>query len=461
MGHRDDERAAGYHRRTVLGAVGGGLAGVASPGASAQSPSPSPGGDRLELAWANEYGSDRYLVLRDAVQAADGGFAFGGEGVPEESPTHPQLALVRTDAAGEVQWRAFADDGIEGTYQESRAVVRTRDGGFVVAGFGRYPDEPETYRAGTRVAEAAKFAADGRVEWVRSYDAYEPDDGDDDAPDPGKEDRAMAFAAAPAPDGGVVVAGFRNEPPWAAKLAADGSLDWELTYPERNAFVDVYPEDGGFVLVANPSGNDPYHAVHVSATGERRRTVALDVDYESVTSNHVVVPVAGGGYAYTGRTLLGRDMVLARLDADGARQWTRFYDGPGHWSDWAHDVVQTRDGGFALAGFMSESPEADPRPALVKTDPEGHEQYRRVLTERRAISGDTGFSEVVETDDGGFVALAMPWVVRFSPGDGSPPATTVRTDTPTPTTGDGPGFGVLGTVAGAAGLLGLRRLRGD
>jgi len=86
-----------------------------------------------------------------------------------------------------------------------------------------------------------------------------------------------------------------------------------------------------------------------------------------------VVQTSDGGYALAGDTRsLGvgeTDFWLVKTDANGNHLWNQTYSGLGY--DHAHSMIQTVDGGYALAG------DTDPFGAgasdfwLVKTDANG------------------------------------------------------------------------------------------
>lgn len=469
-------------RRRALRLLGASATLATLPGSASATAADDDGHDVVAehpgVAWARTYdGVDGPMTLRNVVTMPDGGYALAGDAVPEAGSATETFVVVRVAADGTERWRTFVDDGVPETTQEARDLIRTADDGLVVAGYGQYPDEPTDYRTGTRLAEAARLDPDGGVAWFRRFDAYETDDRDDDEPDPGLQDSAMAFGAAPRGDGGAVVAGVRNDAPWAVALTAGGDVDWELSDPRRQWFQSAFRTDAGHVLIGTPADEVPYHAVHVDDGGEVVRTDDLQVDRQQVPDNHTFLPIGDGGYAYTGRNTFWRDVVLGRLDAAGQPIWTRTYDGPAGDTDLGRALAPTSDGGFVVAGFATVERGGPGRPALFRTTADGELDWRVVMSGRPEIVGDTGFGEIVATGDGGFAAVATPHLVRFAPGSGggtpSPGGGGGGTSTPTdddgtpgggtpggtPTEGrgprttatDGPG---LGAPAALAGLIG-------
>jgi len=101
-------------------------------------------------------------------------------------------------------------------------------------------------------------------------------------------------------------------------------------------------------------------------------------DYDSARS---VVQTSDGGYALAGRGFA----TLVKTDPEGNQQWNKSYGGG------ASSVVQTSDGGYAIAGGFSDF-------WLVKTDNTGNMQWNQTY----GGSDDEQACSVVQTDDGGY-----------------------------------------------------------
>jgi hypothetical protein len=110
-----------------------------------------------------------------------------------------------------------------------------------------------------------------------------------------------------------------------------------------------------------------------------------------------------GGFALAGWTNSygagDNDMWLVKTDAKGAVQWTQTYGGIG--SEWSRDFLQTTDEGFVLVGVTVYSNSFDSDILLLKTDVSGIVQWNRTYGGRRFDEA----SALVQTRDGGF-ALA-------------------------------------------------------
>ena len=102
-----------------------------------------------------------------------------------------------------------------------------------------------------------------------------------------------------------------------------------------------------------------------------------------------------------------RDIVVLKLNADGAPQWTRTID-TGQ-DDGAEDLVELPDDGFAIAAQNGSDPRYPARPRFIRLSPDGTIQWDRFVTE-----GSDIVRAVVPAGDGGTAVLTgSGTIVRF------------------------------------------------
>ncbi|MHA2404184.1 MAG: hypothetical protein ACXADH_14400 [Candidatus Kariarchaeaceae archaeon] len=135
-----------------------------------------------------------------------------------------------------------------------------------------------------------------------------------------------------------------------------------------------------------------------------------------------VIQTADGGYAIAGWTESYSagiaDMWLVKTDANGQHEWNHTYGDI--IDDWAHSLIQTTDGGFILAGGTTSYGAGDQDIWMVKTDANGQHEWNHTYG---GTDADI-FRSVINTVDGGFALLGG----TNSYGAGSEDAWLVKTD---------------------------------
>ena len=126
-----------------------------------------------------------------------------------------------------------------------------------------------------------------------------------------------------------------------------------------------------------------------------------------------LVETSDGGYAIAGSTdsygAGSWDVWLVKTDSSGVMQWNQTYGGTG--SDYGWSVVQTTDGGYAVAGYTSSYGAGDFDVWLVKTDAYGNEQWNQTYG---GADYDYGQS-LVGTIDGGYAIAGF--TLSYGAGD--------------------------------------------
>lgn len=115
-----------------------------------------------------------------------------------------------------------------------------------------------------------------------------------------------------------------------------------------------------------------------------------------------LVQTSDGGYALAGYTNSsgagGTDMWLVKTDSNGILQWNATYGG--HLDDAANSLMQTDDGGYLLAGYVNSSDGAGQSTWMVKTDSSGNMIWSQTLPGQ-------GANSVAQTNDGGYVLATV------------------------------------------------------
>ncbi len=252
-------------------------------------------------------------------------------------------------------WSGIYGSG-QGAGESGRAVIRTAGGGYAIAG-----DSDGFVNGGNGAFWLLKLDGTGDVEWQKAY-AY--------AGGPFHV-RALAEAA----DGGLVMAGSVGNGcsvAWVLKVDILGNLVWSNTYATNDVGL------GG-------CANAAYGIVRTSDDG---------------------FAFAGSVAGYFG---------LTKVDAGGTLQWIRAYGGGSTLADsHATSIVQTPDGGYALAGtWISAGGSSAYR--VLKTDSSGaiawEETFGGTLNDfASGIANGAGGGLVVT---GGSQTVGGMWTIRL------------------------------------------------
>jgi hypothetical protein len=354
--------------------------------------------------WNQTFGTFPSGEWADAlIQTADGGFALAGR------ISAWDMWLVKTNANGEAQWTKRLG-GTE--WDEAYALVQTTEGGFALAGY------TESYGAGDRDIWLVKTDANGGAQWNQTYGGEGVDD---------------ACALVQTTEGGFALAGYTgsfgagNGDMWLIKTDADGKVEWDKTFGGSEgdgASSLIQTADGGFALAGytgwSSAGNVDMWLVKTDTNGKVEWDKTFGGSENDGASS--LTQTTDGGYALAGGTSSygagGEDMWLVKTDAHGDIQWNQTYGGVE--ADGASALVQTTEGGFALAGYTESYGAGDSDMWLVKSDKNGVIQWDQTFGDFRT---DSALS-LIQTAEGSFLLAGL----TYSAGRGDVDMWLVKTE---------------------------------
>ena len=120
---------------------------------------------------------------------------------------------------------------------------------------------------------------------------------------------------------------------------------------------------------------------------------------ENDDGGYSLIQTSDGGYAIAGSTyslgVVNLDIYVVKLDAKGYIQWTKTIGGPAVES--GSSLIQTSDGGYAIAGDTGRPGEWDIY--VVKLDAKGNLQWTKTID---AKNKNFSKSPLIQTSDGGY-----------------------------------------------------------
>jgi hypothetical protein len=305
------------------------------------------------LLWNKTYGGAYPGNLYAVVQTADGGYAAAGT----LNVTNEEFWLFKTDSLGNLLW----EKTYGGSYNdELYSMIQTSDGGFLLAGctasFGT-GSQPDLWMV--------KTDANGNAQWDRRY---------------GDSVEDCAYSVVQTTDGGYAMAGQINSHfCWLVKTDSSGLMQWNKTFGDSLLTTIgsslVQASDLGYAICGygNVSLNTNYDFILIKTDSSGNMNWNRSYGGTQEEFGRAIIRTIDGGYAMGGYTeSFGsgiRDAWLVKTDGNGNMQWNQTLGGSD--SDVANSLIQTSDGGYALAGTTLSYGVTNRSFFLVKVDSYG------------------------------------------------------------------------------------------
>ncbi len=341
-------------------------------------------GQAPDLAWEEVFGGsegERGLAL---LETRGSGLIVAGY-TASKGAGGRDLLLIKTDSEGEMEWERTiggpADD-------EGWAVLEARDGGYLVAGVTEPPGSE-----GTELW-LVKTYSDGYESWKETFGGP----GDD-----------WGVAVLETVDGGYAVAGITTSrgsggsDGWILKTDSDGKREWDVAVggSKSDSLSSILEIDDGYIVLGTTesygAGGKDVWLVKTDAEGERvwEKTFGKGGDERG---NFVLE--TDGGYFIVGvaesEISGGRDLWIAKTDAEGEKVWETALGGPGDDGGWS--ALEAEGGGFIVLGYTESQGRGDQDIWLLKLDSQGERLWEKTF-------GGAGFDlgrSIVSTKDGGW-----------------------------------------------------------
>lgn len=331
------------------------------------------------------------------------------------------VTFFNSSAQLAIKWQqsyggSFDDQvGDDSNYYDApdQAIVKADDGGFVMIGWTNSNNGPFLMNQGSNDFAIIKVDSLGNLLWSNTYGGSGSD---------------MATSIVKTNDGGYAIVGFSDQAGddvMLVKIDSVGVLNWQKfyggTYTDRAYSLAVAP-DGGFYIGANSSSSDGDHQSIGNGNADfwLIKTDSLgNLNWEKsyggtgdewmnsmkICSDSGIV-MAGFTLSNDGDVTLNNgsiDYWVVKVDTVGNLVWEKTFGGSGN--DWAFSIIQTTDGGYAVAG-LTESNDG-----MVTGWHGGHDYWVLKLDAQGSMvwQKDLGGSlidecyDILETPDNGFL----------------------------------------------------------
>ncbi|TDP58621.1 T9SS type A sorting domain-containing protein [Flavobacterium dankookense] len=344
--------------------------------------------EKGELDWQKSFGGTGQDILRCVLLTNEGGFLLAGssqsaEGLDKKESTKGQsdFWIIKLNAQGGEEWQKT----IGGSGQDDlTAVVRTKDGGFVIGGSSssEKSGDKSVGNFGGLDYWVLKLDKDGKIVWQQTFGG-----------DYNDELRSIAITQ----DGGYLLGGSSNSSDvgtktqksygasdyWIIKLDKDGNEQWQKTIGGKGddqLYVVHTAQDGNYLLGGNSNSETGDDKRSSNESGTDFWVIKLDQENKDIlwqeTYNISKVDILTslvenddrsillGGYAQGSRIrgnnktsrIRGNDKlvkgtadyVAIKLNEKGEEKWRKDVGSDGE--DILKKVIETRDGGYLMAG---------------------------------------------------------------------------------------------------------------
>lgn len=383
--------------------------------------------EKGDLDWQKSIGGDGFDLLQSIRNTKDGGFILAdtsnsGNSFQKNDASKgiTDFWVIKLDAAGGEQWqRTIGGNGQD----ELLCAFQTKDGGYILGGssssspksISNVKAEGESFAAtkedlfskseksrGNMDYWIVKLSREGIIEWQRTYGGQFTD---------------LLRSMEQTTDNGFILAGYSNSPMsgdktnnnkgagdyWVIKTNDIGEIQWQKTY---GADGDDQPHvihqmlDGTYVLGGNSNSKNAlttmggivgngidYWILKLDSEGEVLWSKTYDfgkVDILTSLVENKDHTYFIGGYAQNGgpkssEGLLGKAKNLVSKDKDGINDYLALkinQDGEEIWSktvgsggeDILRKLIETRDGGYLLAGTSNSGSSKDKNSNIGSND---------------------------------------------------------------------------------------------
>jgi len=230
-----------------------------------------------------------------------------------------------------------------------------------------------------------------------------------------------ASSIIPTTDGGYITAGWRGgggNDMYIVKLDGSVNIQWSKTVGGTNEdYVQsiIQTADDGYAVAGRSfvSGGFDMYIVKLDGSGNLQWSKTIGgvggTNHDDASS---IIQATDGGYISAGWTNSfgagNSDMYIVKLDVNGALQWSKTVGGTD--LDAAHSIIQTTDGGYAVAGLSNSFGAGSLDMYIVKLDGSGNLQWGKTV-------GGTGLDRafsIIQTTDGGYISAG--WTNSFGAG---------------------------------------------
>ncbi|MDI1254596.1 MAG: T9SS type A sorting domain-containing protein [Flavobacterium sp.] len=330
--------------------------------------------------WQKSFGGSGSDLLVSIKNTNDGGFILGGTSNSSKGFNKADDAfggndywIIKLNAKGSEEWqKTFGGSGQD----DLVSICPTRDGGYIIGGTSASNNNGSktSKSSGNMDYWIIKIDTNGKEEWQKSFGGKYAD---------------MLKTIAPTTDGGYILGGYSNSPEsvekahgnygsgsdfWVLKLDDKGHVQWQQTLggdKDDQLFAVQQTYDKGYIIGGNSNSGATGNKSKTNRSGTDFWVIKLHQDGQmdwqetydfgkvdiltSLVENDDHSFLIGGYARSEGKGDEGtNDYIAVKISEKGDKLWDRTVGSDG--VDILRKVIETRDGGYLMAGTSNPSP---------------------------------------------------------------------------------------------------------
>lgn len=288
--------------------------------------------------WESKYGGKEWDEITSIIETSDNHLMALGW-THSKKGRKTDAWVMRLSLDGELIWEKFFGDK---RWDEAYGIVEMKDGGFAIAASVNKKNENDD-------VHVYKIDKEGKILWAKQL---------------GNEGRDKAHSVVSLQNGDVLAVGYysmsksEKENGWAARFSSSGELLWEKKFggSQTDALHSALElPDGELLLVGfTRSHNEKHQAdiwlIKLTAKGDVLEEKTFGG--QKFEKGRKILQTRDGGFAIAGFTLskgMGKsDVWLLKLDKNLKVEWEDTFGGEGN--DVARSLVELDDGTLVVAG---------------------------------------------------------------------------------------------------------------
>ncbi|MHC0441976.1 T9SS type A sorting domain-containing protein [Flavobacterium sp. 3-210] len=382
--------------------------------------------EKGELDWQKSFGGNGFDLLQSIKGTKDGGFILAGTSSSgsgfqkgEDCKGVTDFWVIKLDAAGGQQWqRTIGGIGQD----ELLCAFQTKDGGYILGGSSSSSPQPisniklDGKSAATSKADLfskseksrgnmdywiVKLNKEGNIEWQKTYGGQYAD---------------LLRSMEQTSDNGYILAGYSNSPIsgektdnnkgagdyWIVKIDDSGVIQWQKTYGadgDDQPYVIHQTVDGGYIIGGNSDSKnalttqggivsngtdlwllklDQEGSVDWSKTYDFGKVDILTSLVENNDHSFLVGGYAKSEIVRSAASTIAKavgasldkdgvnDYIALKTDEKGEEIWNKTVGSGGE--DILRKVIETRDGGYIMAGTSNSNASKDKNSNIGSND---------------------------------------------------------------------------------------------